>query len=166
MAHCKAGFASVVLDLMIGSWPGDRSTEDWRTYSAHSTLLTLDILSALDKTGVYAYVNMTAYLGEPCNIHKFASVTFGFVLSWLRKTPGGTLITILRSDLNSFLIMGSLIQYFGGNASLSLTLVSSRNYCDLVSVHPAPDHQTAIFVPQALRDPADDLNHFKPMDHV
>lgn len=117
------GFASIVLDLMIGSWVGDMTTEDWRTYSAYFAYTWCFVSTA--KTGTYAYVNMTAYLAEPCNIHKFASVTFGFVLSWLGKTLGGSLITILWSDLNSLSIMGSPIQYFGGNASLSLTLISS-----------------------------------------
>lgn len=88
------------------------------------TLLILHVLSAPDKTGIYAYVSMTAHWGEPCNIHKSASVIFDFVLSWLRKTPGGKLITISWSDLNSFLFMGSPVQYFGGNASLPLTLIS------------------------------------------
>ena len=124
IANCKLGFASAVLGLMTGSWLGDRSAEDWRIYSAYSTLLTLGILSALGKTGLYACVNVTTYWGEHCNIHEFASVTFALVLSWHGKTPHDCLIAILWSDLNSFLTMASPIQRFGGNASLLLTLIS------------------------------------------
>lgn len=84
-----------------------------------------DVLSGLDKAGVCAYVNIMTYLGDPCNTHSFSSVTFGFVLSWLRKTPSGRLITALWSDLNSLLIIGSLVQCFGTNVSLFLILISS-----------------------------------------
>lgn len=124
MVHCKLGFASIVLIRWCAA-EVDSSTEDWRKYSPYSILFMPDVLSGLDKAGVCAYVNIMTYVGDPCNTHSFSSVTFGFVLSWLRKTPSGRLITALWSDLNSLLIIGSLVQYFGTNVSLFLILISS-----------------------------------------
>lgn len=159
MVHCKPGFASIVLDLTIGSWPADRS-------AAYSTLLTLDILPA-----------QTGQSRSPCLCEHDCVWRWSLQYTQICKCYTWLCTVMTWKDSwwqvdHNFAVRFALwfwLWEVPSNILVGRPFYSSPSFVNkllrLGIVHPAPDHQTVTFVSWSLLSAGDDLNHFKPRNH-